>query len=120
MDRIHIRGLLLRCLIGVDDEEQHEKQDVVIDITLEADLSRACATDRLEDTVDYRDLKKRVIAMVERSSFSLVERLAEEIARVCLADPAVKRCRVSVEKPGALRFARSVAVEIVRDGTDHA
>jgi FolB domain-containing protein len=114
-DRIHIRDLLLRCIIGVNDEERRKKQDVNLNITLFTDLRRAGETDNLVDTVDYKTIKDRVIEMVETSSFFLVERLAERIAAICLQDPRVRRVAVSVAKPGALRFARTVDVEIVRD-----
>ena len=62
----------------------------------------------------YKAIKKRVIAMVERSDFFLVERLAERIAELCLESIRVRRVRVCVAKPAALRFARTVEVEIVR------
>ena len=114
LDRLHIRDLALRCVIGVTGDERRERQDVLINLTLHADLSGACRTDRFEDTVDYRAAKKRVIALVESSSFFLVERLAERIAEVCLEDSRVRKVEVLVEKPGALRFARTVGVEIVR------
>ena len=115
LDRIHIRDLHLRCVIGIFDEERRDKQDVIINLTLYADLSAAGKTDRIEDTVDYKAAKKRVIALVEQSSCLLVECLAQRIADVCLEDPRVRRVAVTVDKPGALRFARSVAVEIIRD-----
>ena len=114
-DKIHILDLLLRCVVGVTEDERREKQDVNINITLEADLSEGCRSDRIEDTVDYKTIKKNVIALVENSEFHLLERLAERIADVCLSDPRVVRAQVFVEKPGALRFARSVGVEIVRE-----
>jgi dihydroneopterin aldolase/D-erythro-7,8-dihydroneopterin triphosphate epimerase len=115
LDAIHIRDLLLRCIVGVFPEERHAKQDVVINITLFADLSAACRSDNLADTVDYKALKKEVIAMVESSDCQLVEHLAERIAGICLRQSRVQRVRVLLEKPGALRFARTVGVEIVRE-----
>ena len=113
-DRIHIRDLELRCILGLLPEERREKQDVVINITLHADLAKAGATDCIEDTVDYKRIKKAVLAVAEDSSFHLVEALAEKIAAVCLEDEKVARVAVTVDKPGALRFAQSVAVEIER------
>jgi len=113
-DQIHIRDLALRCIIGVYDEERRDKQDVDINITLYADLRAAGKSDDIADTVDYKAIKKRVVAMVEQSSFLLVERLAERVAEICLGDERVEQVRVSVEKPAALRFARTVGVEIVR------
>jgi FolB domain-containing protein len=116
MDRILISDLLVRCIIGVRDEERREKQDVVINLSLFADLAKPGKSDRIEDAVDYSAVKKRILRMVENSQFFLVEALAEAIAEICLEQPAISRVQVRVEKPSALRFARSVGVEITRGG----
>jgi len=115
LDRIHIRDLGVRCIVGINPDERREKQDVILNITLYADLQSACQSDRIEDTLDYRQVKKRVLAMAENSSYLLLERLAECVAQVCLETPRVECVAVTVDKPAALRFARSVAVEIVRN-----
>lgn len=114
MDKILIKDLFLRCTIGVSAEERREKVDVVINITLLIDLHKVGRSDLMDDTVNYRDLKKRIIAMVEHSQYSLIEALAERIASLSLEAPMVLEAQVLVEKPGALRFARSVGVEIIR------
>ncbi|MFP4057026.1 MAG: dihydroneopterin aldolase [Candidatus Brocadiia bacterium] len=114
-DRIHIRDLLLRCIVGVNAEERREKQDVVVNATLEADLRQPCRSDDLAHTLDYKAVTKQIIATVESSSCFLLEHLAQRIADACLQEPRVRRVRVAVDKPAALRFTRSVAVEIVRD-----
>lgn len=113
-DRILINDLLVRCVIGEREEERRDRQDVVINISLHADLSKAGKSDRLDDTIDYRELKKRIVRMAEGSGFQLVEKLAEEAARICLEDPRAQEVQVRVEKPLSLRFARSAGVEITR------
>ena len=113
-DQILIRDLHLRTIIGINDEERRNRQDVLINITLFADLRAAGRSDDIDDAVNYRTITKQVIRLVEESSFFLVEKLAHEITSICLADPRVERAQVRVEKPGALRFARSVGVEIER------
>lgn len=115
LDRILIKDLSLRCIVGIYPEERMEKQDVVINIILHADYRRACQSDRIEDAVDYKKVKKKVVALVEESSFFLIERLAECIADLCLEDSRVRRVEVFLDKPGALRFARSVGVHITRE-----
>ena len=115
LDRIYIRDLHARCIVGIYPEERRDKQDIHVDLTLYANLREACKSDRIEDTVDYKAIKKQILATIDGSEFFLIERLAEEIAGVCLAAPRVERVKVTVDKPGALRFARSVAVEIVRE-----
>ena len=116
MDKILIKDLLVRCIVGINEEERREKQDVVLNITLTADLKKACITDRFEDTVDYRAIKKKILSIVESSQYFLIEALAEHIAQACLEFNGITSAQVLVEKPFALRFARSVGVEIYREG----
>ncbi len=117
-DQIQIKDLLLRAIIGINAEERRNRQDVLINITLHADTRAAGQSDDINDAVNYRTLTKRIVALVENSQFYLVEKLAAEIATLCLDDPRVERADVRVEKPGALRFARSVGVEIQRTRAD--
>ncbi len=113
-DEIQIKDLLLRTVIGINPEERRDSQDVLINITMWADTSAAGASDEMRDSVNYRTVAKEVIRLVQTSQFRLVEKLAAEIAVLCLQDERVERVRVAVEKPGALRFARSVGVTIER------
>lgn len=119
-DQILIKDLLLRGIVGINDWEREKRQDILINITLTGDLSTAGQTDAIEDTINYRTITKRVIEMVENGEPYTVERLAARIAEICLDAQGVLRARVRVEKPGALRFARSVGVEIERTRTDLA
>ena len=115
LDQVEIKDLHLRTIIGINDEERRDRQDVLINVTLYADTRKAGASDRVEDGLNYRSIAKRIIRLVEGSSFHLVEKMATEVAAICLEDEAVERVRVSVEKPGALRFSRSVGVTIERN-----
>jgi D-erythro-7,8-dihydroneopterin triphosphate epimerase len=118
-DEIRIKDLLVRTVIGINGEERRDRQDVLIDLVLFVDSRLAGRTDDLADApVNYRTLTKRVIGRVEESQFHLIERLAQEVADLCLEEPGVKRVRVEVTKPGALRFARSVGIAIDRERCD--
>lgn len=114
MDKIFIRDLALRCIIGIYPEERREKQDVVINVEMHCDLRRAGKSDDLNDTVDYKSIKKAILRLVEQSHFQLIEAMAEKIAAIALGDEKIKTVVVTVDKPGALRFAKSSAVEITR------
>jgi dihydroneopterin aldolase/D-erythro-7,8-dihydroneopterin triphosphate epimerase len=118
MDRIFIRDLALRCIIGLYPEERKNKQDVIINIVLETELRAAGKSDNLNDTVDYKAIKLAILDFVENSSFNLIESLAEGIAAICLKDKRVQGATVTIDKPGALRFCRSVAVEVARSRGD--
>jgi len=114
MDRIFIRDLALRCIIGIYPEERREKQDIVINVEMHCDLRQAGKSDDLNDTVDYKSVKKAILKLVEGSRFQLIESLAEKIAAIALADEKVQQVVVTIDKPGALRFAKASAVEITR------
>jgi FolB domain-containing protein len=113
-DRIHIRDLSLPCIIGTNPWEREHPQMVCLNLTLECDLAPAGRSDDLADTLDYRALRNTIAERIGASRFFLIERLAAEVADLCLADSRVRAVSVTVDKPGALTLARSVAVEIHR------
>jgi dihydroneopterin aldolase/D-erythro-7,8-dihydroneopterin triphosphate epimerase len=115
-DKIYIRDLALRTIIGIFPEERTKRQDVVVNVEMEVDShAPAAASDDIEDATDYKSITKHLINHVEGSSYNLIETLAERCAEICLSTSAVKKVKVTIDKPGALRFARSVAVEVLRE-----
>jgi len=114
-DTLFIHDLLVRTVIGVREWERTDRQDVLINVELDADCRPAGSADDFAKAVDYRAISKKIFGVAEESEFFLVEALAERIAGVCLEDERIERVRVRVEKPGALRFADSVGVEIERE-----
>ena len=114
MDKVKIKKLACSCIIGTFDHERHEKQPVFFNITLLTDLQVAGISDDLVDTVDYFTLQQDIINFVSASSFFLVEKLAEEVAKICLKDSRVFEAIIEVEKPLALDHVETVAIEISR------
>ena len=78
-DTVYIRGLEIRSIIGIHDWERQERQTIRIDIQMAADTAKAAATESIEDALDYRAVAKAVIAHVEKSSYYLVETLADPL-----------------------------------------
>ncbi|TLN10477.1 dihydroneopterin aldolase [bacterium] len=114
MDQILIKDLLVRGVIGITDRERERPQDIVINIVLFTDISQAALSDAITDCIDYSAVAKKVFSLVENAHTYTVEALAARVASLCLAQPLVKGVRVRVEKPGAVRFSRSVGCEIER------
>jgi FolB domain-containing protein len=119
MDKIIIKDLLLRGIIGINDDERVNKQDILINLVMFADTRAAAASDEIKDAVNYRTITKRIIRHVEGSADFLVEKLVSEIAQIVVTEYDVERVIVRVEKPGALRFAESVGIEIDRSRADY-
>jgi FolB domain-containing protein len=114
MDKVFIKDLVARGIIGVNDWEREKPQDILINITVFTDTRPAASSDDLADCVDYRALAKKVQAHAETAARLTVEALANDLAALCLDESGVQRVIVRVEKPGAVRFSGSVGVEIER------
>ena len=115
MDKVIIKNLLARGIIGVRDWERKRPQDILINITLYTDTGRAAETDNINDCADYSQVTKKVLAHAESAGRFTVEALANDLASLCLGENNVQKVVVRVEKPTAVRFAESVGVEIERN-----
>ena len=118
MDQVFITNLVARGIIGVNDWEREQPQDILINIVLFTDLHQAGQSDDVNDSVDYRTVAKKVLAHAETARRLTVEALAADLAQLCLEVARVEKVRIRVEKPGAVRFSRSVGVEIERAKED--
>jgi len=114
MDKIIIKDLVARGVIGLNDWEREVLQEILINIVVYTDTKKAGETDDIQYSVDYRALAKKALKHAETAGRLTVEALAEDIARISLEVPNVHKVQVRVEKPGAVRFAESVGVEIER------
>ena len=117
MDKIIIKGLELFAYHGVFEREKRDGQSFVLDLVLEADLSKACGSDALADTVSYADVTETVKRAFCAGSYDLIERAAQVVADAVLAEyHQVSSVTVRVKKPEAPMKAKLAyaAVEIVR------
>ncbi len=112
-DELLIDGVAFRAVIGVSERERRAPRPLVVNLRLTLDLARASSSDAIRDTVDYRKIVRRAVALGEASRFRLVERLAGYLGEQLLAEfPRLVAARVEVEKPGILEQARSVRVAV--------
>ena len=114
MDKVLIKNLQVETIIGIFNWEREVRQVVSIDLEMEFDNKVAAKSDDIEDALDYKKIGKRVSSYVKRSKFKLVERLAEQIAKLVLKEFPVSSLTISVTKPGALRGSESVGISITR------
>ncbi len=118
LDQVMIKDLSVQGILGINPEERTTKQEVLVNATLWVDTRAAGVSDDIDDAVNYRTITKQMIAHIESGEPMLVERLVQELADICLDDPRVEHVDISVEKPGALRHARSVGIRITRSRVD--
>ena len=119
-DFVFLHGLEIEAVIGIWEWERRIRQTVRIDLEMGVAVRRAAVADRIEDTLNYKAVAKRVQEFVAESSFQLVETLAQRIAEIVLREFDVPWIRITVNKPGAIRGARDVGVRILRTRADLA
>lgn len=114
MDSLRLNGIVVECILGDLPEERVNEQKILVDVVLELDLQDAADSDCLDDTVDYAILVGNIREALEESRCRLLERAADVVADVCLANPRVERATVSVRKYGTAPGLGSAEVRITR------
>nr|VFJ57498.1 MAG: dihydroneopterin aldolase [Candidatus Kentron sp. FW]VFJ62799.1 MAG: dihydroneopterin aldolase [Candidatus Kentron sp. FW] len=114
MDIIYLHGLRIDTIIGLFPWERQIRQTIILDLDMAGDVAKTAATDRIEDTIDYKAIAKRIIDFVGKSEFQLVETLAETVAGIVIEEFQVSWLRLRVNKAGAIRGAQDVGVIIER------
>ena len=112
MGVIRIKNLLIQTIIGFNPEEKVNQQNVIVNLEIEVDISRAVKTDHEDAIYNYKTITKAVIIFVSESKYNLLEKLTYEVLQLVMKDERVIRAKVEIDKPGALRFSDSVSVEL--------
>ena len=117
-DKILIRGLKAPTIIGVWDWERQVRQELLIDLDLYMDTSKAAEADDFELAVSYAAVSELVLSHCAESSFQLIEALAAYLANAVFENfQSVEELRIAIKKPGAVPEADYVGIEIRRSRT---
>lgn len=109
MATISIKDLLLRTQVGFNPHELGKRQDIIINLVIDYSLSGEEESDEPEEALDYREVCKKVIALVENNCYNLLEKIANDVSELVLQFPRVQKVAIEVDKPHALRFSKSVS-----------
>ena len=115
MDKIIIKNLEVELFIGIYEHEKKKKQKLFITTKiLVKDMKKASHYDKINYALDYDKLSQKIIDELDGKQINLIETVAEKVAQICLANPLVIECKVSVAKPTAIKLAQEINVQIVR------
>jgi dihydroneopterin aldolase len=115
VDRIRLEGMVFSGRHGYSDAERARSQRFTVDIEVETSIKRAGRSDRIADTIDYRQLRAIAKDVITGEPAHLIEALAERIAGRALDVPGVKAVSVRVAKqPATMRPIAAAAVQIRR------
>jgi dihydroneopterin aldolase len=114
MDIVFIEDLRIDAVIGIYDWERRVRQTLSFDIEMAFDNTKPAASDDIADTLNYKEVSRRLVEYVSASSFGLVETLAERCVAIVREEFGVSWVRLKLSKPGAVRGAMAVGVRIER------
>lgn len=109
---ICVKNLRVSSILGVYEEERRAERDIVINVRVEYDPAAALRTDALEDALDYKQVRDRIVSFVTGTQFKLLEKLADGILQELIQDSRITKVHLEVDKPHALRLAESVSAII--------
>ena len=113
-DTIYIRDLRVETIIGIFGWEREVRQQISIDLDFEFDVSVPGKSDSIDDTLDYKKITKSLITFIESSDYKLIEALGEGIVDHLKSKFGIKKVKLRLSKPGALRFSKDVGIMIER------
>jgi dihydroneopterin aldolase len=113
--RIRVSGIRFHAYHGLTKLERQVGVRHRVDIEMDTDIGVPARSDRIEDTIDYREIHEIVVRIGRGNSFHLIETLAARIAEQILDSFPVQRVRVAVDKetPVLDGMVDSVGVEVV-------
>jgi 7,8-dihydroneopterin aldolase/epimerase/oxygenase len=118
MDTIFISELKVKTKLGVPLWERMVAQTIILDIEIGYDLSAACKSDAIADTIDYGAVVARIRETLTEHSFQLAEALAEHVCQLILKEFGALSVKVKVAKPGILAGLKGLGVVIERTDLD--
>jgi dihydroneopterin aldolase len=114
MDTIFISELKVQTKLGVPAWERILPQTIILDIEIGYDLSQACKSDAIADTIDYGAVVGRMRETLSENNFQLVEALAEHICQVIFSEFSALSVKIKVAKPAILPGLKALGVIIER------
>jgi 7,8-dihydroneopterin aldolase/epimerase/oxygenase len=114
MDTIFLEQVKVQTKLGVPNWERLTPQTIILDIEIGYDLSRACLSDAIEDTIDYGQVVSKIRETLNTHNFKLVEALAEHICQLIIKDFGALRVKLKVSKPAILPGLKALGVQIER------
>jgi dihydroneopterin aldolase len=114
MDIIFLNEVKVQTKLGVPEWERMVEQTIILDIEIGYDLSKACKSDDVSDTIDYGAVVDQVRETLKENSFQLVEALAEHVCQLILKEFEALSVKVKVAKPVILPGLKALGVMIAR------
>ncbi len=107
---IELKNFKIKTLIGVHDYERQAPQELILNLKIRVDASKAVETDSIKHALDYEKLHQRILELAQRSSFQLLETLVHHIEKLVLEEKQALEVLVEITKAKILKNCEAVIV----------
>ncbi len=112
---LKIKNLRLKTAIGVYDWEKNFDREIIINLEIETDFLSALQSDKLEDAIDYNEIAQKVKKFIHENKFNLIEKMAQSLLAEVMSDFRIKKCKLEIDKVGAIDFVDSASITIEQE-----
>ena len=116
---VFIKDLIIQEIIGIHKHEKIKKQKIKFNIVIDVDQDTLPAEDDIKSIIDYEKIINKLENLANKKKYNFIESLVEDSFKEIFEDKRINSVTIKIEKPGAIKNAKSVGVEVFKTRKDY-
>jgi len=116
---VFIKDFIIEEIIGVHEHEKIKKQKIKFNIVLDVNQSSVPDEKDITSIVDYEKITNKLENLTKSKKYNFLESLAEDSFKEIFEDERINSVTIKIEKPEAIKKAKSVGVEVFKSRKDY-
>ena len=114
-----IKDFIIHEIIGIHQNEKINKQKIIFNIVIDVNQNIYPDENDLSSIVDYEKITNKLKKLAKNKKYNFLESLAEDSFNEIFADKRINSVKIKIEKPNAIKNAKSVGVEVFKSRNDY-
>ena len=114
-----IKDFLINEIIGIHKHEKINKQKIIFNIIIDVNQNTIPNENNLSSIVDYEKITNKLEFLAKNKNYNFLESLAEDSFKEIFMDERINSINIKIEKPDAIKNAKSVGVEVFKSRNDY-
>ena len=114
-----INDLIIQEIIGIHEYEKIKKQKIKFNIVLDVNQDTVPNENDINSIVNYEKITNELENLAKKKKYNFLESLAEDSFKEIFKDKRINSVKIKIEKPDAIKNARSVGVEVFKTRKDY-
>jgi len=116
---VFIKDFVIEEIIGIHEHEKIKKQKIKFNIVMEVNPNTIPDEQDIKSIVDYEKITRKLENLVKTKKYNFLESLAEDSFKEIFEDKRINSVKIKIEKPEAIKNAKSVGVEVFKNRRDY-